>query len=39
MARHQGNHNDYSRAIKNALDKIDLNQSVSFQGDYNYVVR
>ncbi|QXF34504.1 hypothetical protein CE143_16100 [Photorhabdus luminescens] len=29
MARHQGNHNGYSRAIKNALDKIDLNQSVN----------
>ncbi|RAX07016.1 AHH domain-containing protein [Photorhabdus bodei] len=29
MARCQGNHNGYSRAIKNALDKIDLNQSVN----------
>ncbi|MFD0707158.1 HNH endonuclease [Photorhabdus akhurstii] len=29
MARRQGNHNGYSRAIKNALDKIDLNQSVN----------
>ncbi len=29
MARHQGNHNGYSRAIKNALDKINLNQSVN----------
>ncbi|MEQ1963126.1 AHH domain-containing protein [Xenorhabdus khoisanae] len=29
MARHQGNHNGYSKAIKNALDKIDLNQSVA----------
>ncbi len=29
MARHQGNHNGYSKAIKNALDKIDLNQSVT----------
>ncbi len=29
MAMHQGNHNGYSRAIKNALDKIDLNQSVN----------
>lgn len=27
MARHQGNHHGYTDAIKNALDKIDLNQS------------
>ncbi|OTA15308.1 hypothetical protein Xbed_03598 [Xenorhabdus beddingii] len=27
MARHQGNHNGYSAAVKNALDKIDLGQS------------
>ncbi|WP_422615665.1 AHH domain-containing protein [Photorhabdus noenieputensis] len=29
MARHQGNHNGYFRAIKNVPDKIDLNQSVN----------
>ncbi|WP_136485613.1 AHH domain-containing protein [Vibrio sp. H11] len=28
MARHQGNHNGYTKAIKNALDKIDCNRSV-----------
>ncbi|MGJ0639003.1 AHH domain-containing protein [Xenorhabdus bovienii] len=27
MARHQGNHNGYSKAVENALDKIDLKQS------------
>ncbi|MFM2483472.1 AHH domain-containing protein [Celerinatantimonas sp. YJH-8] len=27
LARHQGNHDGYTKAIKNALDKIDLNQS------------
>ncbi|QXF34502.1 hypothetical protein CE143_16090 [Photorhabdus luminescens] len=29
MARHQGNHNGYFRAIKDVLGKIDLNQSVN----------
>ncbi|WP_391528359.1 AHH domain-containing protein [Photorhabdus akhurstii] len=27
MARHQGNHHGYTDAIRNALDKINLNQS------------
>ncbi|TNH41497.1 AHH domain-containing protein, partial [Photorhabdus luminescens] len=27
MARHQGNHHRYTDAIRNALDKINLNQS------------
>lgn len=26
MARHQGSHDGYTQAVKNALDKIDLNQ-------------
>ncbi|QXF34484.1 hypothetical protein CE143_15980 [Photorhabdus luminescens] len=26
MARHQGNHHGYTDAIRNALDKINLNQ-------------
>ncbi|MEI7252153.1 AHH domain-containing protein, partial [Pectobacterium versatile] len=29
MARHQGNHHGYTDAIRGALDRIDLNQSVS----------
>ncbi|MFD0708816.1 hypothetical protein C6H64_14560 [Photorhabdus luminescens] len=29
MARHQGNHNGYFRAIKDVPGKIDLNQSVN----------
>ncbi|MCW7764663.1 AHH domain-containing protein [Photorhabdus sp. JAR] len=29
MARHQGNHHGYTDAIKNALDKINLNQSIN----------
>ncbi|WP_240002132.1 AHH domain-containing protein [Photorhabdus bodei] len=27
MARHQGNHHGYTDAIRNALDKMNLNQS------------
>lgn len=27
MARHQGNHDGYTKAVENALDKIDLNAS------------
>ncbi|WP_387493096.1 AHH domain-containing protein [Photorhabdus sp. RM96S] len=27
MARHQGNHHGYANTIRNALDKINLNQS------------
>lgn len=27
MARHQGNHDGYTQVIKDALDKIDINQS------------
>ncbi|MCW7550979.1 AHH domain-containing protein [Photorhabdus sp. APURE] len=29
MARHQGNHHGYTDAIRNALDKINLNQSIN----------
>ncbi|TNH41523.1 AHH domain-containing protein [Photorhabdus luminescens] len=29
MARHQGNHHGYTDAISNALDTINLNQSIN----------
>lgn len=29
MSRHQGNHDGYTQSVKDALDKIDLNQSNS----------
>ncbi|PQQ37827.1 hypothetical protein C6H65_21665 [Photorhabdus luminescens] len=29
MARHQGNHHGYADAIRNALDKINLHQSIN----------
>ena len=31
MSRHQGNHDGYTKAIKNALDKIDLNGYITKQ--------
>ncbi|WP_424409878.1 AHH domain-containing protein [Pasteurella sp. PK-2025] len=31
MSRHQGNHDGYTRAIKDALDKIDLNGDIAKQ--------
>ncbi|WP_338016517.1 MULTISPECIES: AHH domain-containing protein [Photorhabdus] len=31
MARHQGNHHGYTDAIRNALDKINPNQSIPYR--------